>query len=215
MSKAISKEKKRLFYFATEKEAAGARQLLHAEKLVAEGLYICSQGYVLVGGMGILAAACSVAGVRGEWDELWNFGIAATLSAHYPVETRVIVSSVQRPNWLPGGLETRSREWYERLFPVIQLREEGARLVSSDYPVHQPHLAEELRTLADLLDMEGYGLAFAARQLSRPCFIGKWVTDAATQEGPLAIQKLLKDASDHFAGWIDELLRDPPAFSMR
>lgn len=198
--------KKRLIYFATEQESESTLQMFHAEKLADQRLYACSQGYVLIGGMGILATACAIAGVKEEWDEVWNFGIAATLSERYPVQTRVIARSAQRASWLPHGLEQRSKEWYQQLFPVINVQEEGVRLVSSDYPVHQPHLALDLSTYADILDMEGYGVAFAARQLNRPCFIGKWVTDSVTQEGPLAIQKLLKEASRHFAGWIDELL---------
>lgn len=205
---------KRLIYFATEREADSTRRLLNAHQKIAPGLYVCEQGYVRVGGMGILAAACgAMQQVQVDWDELWNFGIAASLSPLFPVETRVVVKSVQRPAWFPEGLEARSIEWYERLFPTLHLSTEErcgalpqARLVSCDFPVHQPHLADHLRGSADLLDMEGYGLAFSARQLGRPCFVGKWVTDSANIHGPNEIQRLLNCASDQFAAWIQELL---------
>lgn len=210
-------KEKRLFYFATEREARATRSLLGAHELIAPGLYHCPQGYVRIGGMGILAAASSAACDRFHWGEMWNFGIAATLSAAYPLETRVVVGSVLRPSFFPDGLETRSQEWYHRLFPTLHLTEERsakgtslARLVSCDFPIHQSHLADCLRSTADLLDMEGYGLAFTARQNSKPCFIGKWITDCATAEGPTAIERLLDHASQQFAEWVSELLRDPP-----
>lgn len=198
---------KRLIYFATEREAAATRRLLNAQREIAPGLYSCEQGYVRVGGMGILAAACGALLGSTHWEELWNFGIAASLSPDFPVETRVVVKSVQRPGWFPDGLETRSKEWYERLFPTLHLTEKGGRLVSCDFPVHQPHLADSLRASSDLLDMEGYGVVFSARQLGRRCFVGKWVTDSANVQGPGEIQRLLDRASDHFAEWIQELLQ--------
>lgn len=212
---------KRLFYFATEREAAASLKLLGAkgcQECMTSGLYTCPQGYVKVGGMGVLAAAAAVGGV--QWDELWNFGIAATLSSVYSLETRVVVGSVGRPSFFPEGLELRSQEWHSRLFPRLHCSAQAspsltnaslARLVSCDYPIHQSHLADQLRVDADLLDMEGYGLAFAAYQLAKPCFIGKWVTDCASAGGPLAIQRLIDQASKHFAEWIRELLQDPPA----
>lgn len=210
-------KRKRLFYFATEREAAVTRRQLGAHESIVPGLYACPQGYVQIGGMGILAAAIHSAGCSMHWDEIWNFGIAATLSPAYPLETRVAVGSVSRPIWFPDGLEARSQEWYHRLFPPLYHTEQKgswARLVSCDFPIHQPHLAISLRGFADLIDMEGYGLGFMAYQLAKPCFIGKWVTDCASREGPLMIQRLLDQASEHFADWIGELLKNPPLDSL-
>lgn len=202
---------KRLFYFATEREAAATRRLLVAQECIAPGLYTCPQGYVQAGGMGILAAAVTSAACSARWDEVWNFGISATLSPIYPLETRVVVGSVLRPNWFPERVEARSQEWYHRLFPTLHRADQKgslARLVSCDFPVHQSHLADQLRPFADLLDMEGYGIAFMAYQLAKPCFIGKWVTDCANAEGPSAIERLLDRSSEHFADWINELLKN-------
>lgn len=206
------KQPKRLFYFATAQEAAGTRSKLEAHEQIAPGLYSCPYGYVRIGGMGILSAACSPSQTM-DWDEVWNFGIAATLSSEFALETRAIVSSVERPTWFPDGLETRSKEWFARLFPRLHLTLDASkttRLVSCDFPVHQTHLADTLRTHADLLDMEGYGLAFMAHSLKRPCFIGKWVSDSASVNGPEAIKRLLSRFSEHCADWVDELLKQPP-----
>lgn len=206
------KNLKRLFYFATEQEAAGTRHRLGAQEQMAPGLYRCPYGYVRVGGMGILSAACHPSQIM-DWDEVWNFGVAATLSSEVALETGVLAGSVQRPAWFPDGLEARSKEWYARLFPKLHLTEDAAtfaRLVSCDFPVHQAHLSDSLRAHADLLDMEGYGLAFMAHSLKRPCLIGKWVSDSASVGGPEAIRRLLSRFSDACAEWVDELLQQPP-----
>jgi nucleoside phosphorylase len=67
--------------------------------------------------------------------------------------------------------------------------QEGDKLISSDFPIHDETLRKNLGTEWDLVDMEGYGVAFAAHALGKKCRIWKIISDFALTGGRSLIRK--------------------------
>lgn len=191
---------KKLIYFATEAEAKVSLQRLKAVEIAADA-YECDLGTIIVGGVGILHTMHALSQYIAQADEVWNLGVAGALQNRYRLGEVVQIREIGRNNLFPNHLETRSQQFHGHLFATLSLNcpSGGARLVTSDYPIHQPHLASQLAAHADLVDMEGYAVAYLAQKWQKPCQVWKVVSDFAQPGGPELIQSQLDNASERFA----------------
>lgn len=196
----------KLIVFATEREALPTLKQLQAKPTAETHCFSFSQGLVLISGIGLLAAAQTVARYSACATEVWNLGIAGSLKAHLPLGQLVEVKQVLR--YGPGAefADTRSHSWHSRLFPPLSLQTEGYSLLSCDYPLHEETLSSRLAAHADLVDMEGYGIAYAAAQRQLPCKLYKVMTDHARLDGPVLIERHLQAASESLAAFLKPLI---------
>lgn len=186
-------------------EAVATIQRLHARE-IKPNVYMFSNGYIVISGMGNLAAASFIALHGSNAKEIWNLGAAGCLTGtSKPLEIFEISTVINNP-LLPDIIDVHSQKLYESLHPPIILSPQGKRLVSSHYPIHLPELREKLAQYADLIDMEGYGVAHAAEHLGVPCRQWKVVTDFCNAQGPDMIEKLLNDVSKICADTVENRL---------
>lgn len=191
---------KKLISFATHVEAQATLMQLCAS-LQPTGEYLFGQDIILIGGVGILQTMHAVSQHIHKVDEVWNLGVAGALHARYKLGDCVPITEVVRNALFPADLEHRSQQFHNTLFPKIVLNPQtvGVRLVTSDYPIHQQHLTRQLAAHADLVDMEGYGIAYLAQQWQKPCHMWKVISDFARPGGPELIKAQLNSASVRMA----------------
>ncbi|MGE3954944.1 MAG: hypothetical protein AB7F31_07165 [Parachlamydiales bacterium] len=144
-------------------------------------------GTLIITGMGIAAAAASVAHHAPGHTHILNIGFAGSLKRH-PIGTVVEVGTCHRH--LPQQIPNHSLGIARGAFPPLTLGS-GANLLTSDYPIHSQ---EERTALSpyDLVDMEGYGVALAAQKANIPCTLLKVISDPCTDGGWEMIHTHLK-----------------------
>ncbi len=192
---------RRLIVFSTPAEAAATLQRFHAQRDQADcDLYHSDIGTILVPGMGILAVAQAVCRYAPLADEVWNLGAAGTLCDNFKLGQLVQIATVKRNPLVPDYIDERAQLFQRHIYPQLILQAEGSHLVSSDYPIHNGTARKNLAlSSSDLIDMEGYGIACAARYCDLKCLIWKVVTDWAQPGGPELIQQRLTTASEIIA----------------
>jgi len=206
--------------FAQESEARATLDALKAEPLIHHSLniwsegekcscYLFSQGRIVLTGMGTHAAQMAVATHAMHGDLFWNLGFAATLNENQPLTTLVPIQTVDKHCMLPAvGLDPLSHHCLSTTLPSFALETAaGARLISSDYPIHNATLRQQLALKWDLVDMEGYGIAFAAQALAKKCQLWKIVSDFASPGGRELIRKNKPLFSEKLANFVLEQLK--------
>ncbi len=190
----------RLIVFATQTEAAATLKTFQARKDLKDSqLYHSDIGSIIIPGIGILAAAQAICRYAHLTSEVWNFGAAGALSDLFALEQLVQIASVHRNPLVPDYVDERSQLFQKEVYPPLVIHAEGRHLVSGDYPIHDHTARQNLAKTSDLIDMEGYGVAHAARYCNLPCQISKVVTDWAQPGGTELIQQKLAIASEIIA----------------
>lgn len=191
--------------FAQHAEAAATLCTLNAEALPGEKRYIKSegelpccytfdQGIIALSSIGIHPALMTVAKYGGAVDEIWNLGMAGALHDHLPIGEKLVI-------------ETAGKYTPDSYIPPITFgKEGGGKLITSDFPVHDVNYRSILSQNGDVVDMEGYGVAYAAHYLGKKCRMWKIVSDFASPGGRELIQKNKPYVSELLAEIIHEAL---------
>lgn len=198
-----------LIVFATYEEANPTLKALEASSSNQKDLFTVSNGYILITGMGMLAAASQTALHLPLVQEVWNFGIAGALRDDLPIGTICQIHSVSKLYILPENADAYTMDMTKNIFPVFSLASKGVKLISSDFPIHQPNVRAQLAKNYQIVDMEGYGIAFAAAQAKKPCRLWKLVSDFADLEG----EKLIVQHIDRLAEQISEVIKNEMAIT--
>ncbi len=200
-------KKNLLIVFAMPAEAQSSIEKLQCTDIVPNRIYRFKQGWIVISGMGCLAASSAVSSFGRDIDEIWNFGAAGSLNPNLALGHVAEISVIIKNPILPDQIDIHSSNLHARLFPSIKTNQKGLALISSDYPIHHPELNQRLCQHADLVDMEGYGIAFAAQQLNLPLRMWKNVSDFANPQGPRLIEDRLKEISQALATSLENSLR--------
>lgn len=185
-----------LLAFATLKEAAPSLELLGAAPSADTSLYLFEGGGLLITGMGALAAAAAVSRYIQDFDSVWNLGVAGALSKTLLLGEMVEVGSTAKWSGVLS-LPPHALSLFEAAHPI--LGKGNPRLLTSDYPIHYQELGKTLSQQADLLDMEGYGVAIAAEQANKTWRITKRISDLCSEGGAQLIQQELPKAARELA----------------
>ena len=210
---------KALIIFAQVAEAKALLRLTAAApidgemtSIWSEGEQVClyqfDQGYIAISGVGIHAAQMAVAKYSHLCEEVWNVGLAGSLREELLLGELRSIDTVGK--YIPideRTLDEKSQECLAFTVPHLSLRGEQGRLISSDFPVHDPSHRHSLGKAWDLVDMEGYGIAFAARALGKTCRMWKIVSDFASPGGRELIRKHKDELSTRLATKIIENLQ--------
>lgn len=183
-----------LITFATEKEAAKTLALLSAQK--KGPLYIFDKGAIFITGIGSLAAAVNLSTVISPFTEIWNIGLAGSLKKQ---EGIFPIGTITKFSPMPASTSSHSRTFF---VPPPLLLGEGAKLITSDFPIHDQSLDIE----EDLVDMEGYGVALLCQKMHKKLKMWKIVSDFAEPGGEVRIRNMVDSLSLQIAHFIEEKL---------
>lgn len=183
--------------------ARGMSRYLVVCALAAEAAYVPKSLPVVITGLGKTAAAVATtrALLATHRDDLTvlNVGTAGALRPRREglfLPGRVINHDLNAQTLRTLGIDPR-----EEL--VIPGGDETV-LASGDVFVHEPAVRDRLAAQADLVDMEGYAVAFACAELGVPVRLVKHVSDQA--DGSAMAWAEVVDASARVLGaWLDEL----------
>ncbi len=173
-----------LIAFATQLESSAAIELLKAIK-IDDWLWEFPKGRIAVTGMGTYHAAFFLTqAIQSQRPSaLWNLGFAADLKDR-EIGTIEHIKSIHRPP-LSSRPDKISRRIYRECYPPLQIYPfcPGVDLVTVDAPVHCLTMRKKCAEIADLLDLEGYGVAAFARMHQIECKMVKIVSDRAQGGG--------------------------------
>lgn len=207
-----------LLIFAQLAEAEAVIRRTCAEPVAGETAHIWSEGIVpscyrfekgviAICNVGLHSAQMSVAKHAVHCEEVWNLGLAGSLKEGLPIGE--IISIDQVGKYIPieeESLDPRSQECISFTLPTLLLAGNGSRLVSSDFPIHHTQHRERLASKWDLVDMEGYGIAYASAALGKKCRMWKIISDFASPGGRELIRKHKKALAEKIADVVDSAL---------
>ena len=185
-----------LLVFAYYLEAADTIKRVNAQK-IAPNLYTFPEGEILLTGLGIHAAQAAISKYSVEHDEIWNLGFAGALQ-EFPLFELVSIGQITK--YVPVTLDEHSQtQMEEHLVP--QNLEGDYNLLTSDFPIHDEKFRHKN---CHLVDMEGYGIAYAANYLGKKCRMWKIVSDFARPGGPQLIRENLSELSKLLADKVED-----------
>ena len=183
----------KLFLFATHVEAAHAVALLKAREM-SSNLFAIEGGKIAITGMGIAAALAATITYGLEADELWNLGFAGAVNRSLALHSLHSVKAIGKNLSFPNSLDEGSQSMAQNAYPELDINESGVRLISSDYPIFTRDLPPTFSTF-DLVDMEGYGVAYGAKALKKRATLIKVVSDFASTGD----QRLIHQEKEHLS----------------
>ncbi|MCB1181112.1 MAG: hypothetical protein KDK55_03710 [Chlamydiia bacterium] len=208
---------KKLIIFATYEEAEPSLKKLNAQPVLDSvishrkrgNLPICyniDQGLIVLANIGIHAAQHAVSRYHFGCDEILNIGIAGALSKNFSIGTMIEIEKIGKHVFYPKDLDNTSKNIVQRTIPSFTLQGKGGRLISSDFPVHHSEQKELLSQHWDLIDMEGYGVVYAATKFGKPCRLWKIVSDFSSEGGRKLIQKHQQTLAKKIAIFLFDIL---------
>jgi hypothetical protein len=181
---------KPLITFATLIEANALLKEVKAFCLIENELYSSDFGSIVITSMGSLNAAIKVSKHLKENQEVWNFGACGALN-DFEIFSVVPIKAVSKGIQMPITIDEHSKSFYHSLFKEITLQERGKSCLTSDFPIHDEDLKNQLKICHDVVDMEAYGIAMAAEKVK----IWKCVSDFASKNGQKLIIENLHQVS--------------------
>ncbi len=176
----------KLLLFATYEEAEASLERLDAK--LRGDFYQFSEGKIVITGVGLHAAQHATTLHGASACEIWNGGLAASLNPDLPLGSVVEAGVVGK--YVPSGpLDAGSEEWVQITLPDLSISDSTFKLISTDFPIHADPHRSELAPHWDLIDMEGYAIAYGARALGKPVKLFKLISDFATPAGRDLIKK--------------------------
>lgn len=188
-----------LVLFATSLEASKTLEFFQP-RLIQKSpfeLYEMHNLLFAISGLGCFNAFFTISSLEKKIHHVVNFGIAG-VKKRQNLNRLHQISSVQK--YAPS-LDPLSIQLHHEACPRIDFKKEGAVLISSDYPIRH-----SLDQTFDLVDMEGYGVAFACLKHHLKCDLLKYGSDPLTLKGRENLLKNLPEASHLFQKEIDKIL---------
>lgn len=190
---------KPLLVFATFPEAKSCIEGFALEH-ICEHLWASSELELIITGVGSLPAALSLQQhliAQANNAPILNLGCCASLAQVLPFSLFSIQEVYKCQERV--HVDLHSKDFFSNSYPSFTTTAcplyPFAKLISVDTPVHDDRLSQALSTLADLVDMEGYGLAAAANKAKRSITCIKCVSDFGRARGHLLIKQHLSQCS--------------------
>lgn len=157
---------------------------------------------IVLTGIGLHAAQMAVSFYSSQFDEVWNFGFAGSFLSEESFAKIYSIKTIGK--YIPlTGLDSRTKRITLSSLPDIQIADSGKTLISSDIPIHTHEHHSAIKSSWDLVDMEGYGIAYACRYLGKKCKMWKIVSDFAMEKGHQLIKKYEKHLAEQIAEHIE------------
>jgi len=173
----------RYFLFAVFEEASAIIETFDAQKL-NEYEYQIGNDRILIIGMGLLEPLIRLSNIKAN--ELINLGCAGALNPNLKLFDPVNVKKVSL--FLPKNLDTQELKTALKVKPPIEIQKKGVHLATCSYPIKTDKTKQEANGY-DLVDMEGYTIAYFAKKYSIPLTMIKVPSDFAN-EGSVIKERL-------------------------
>ncbi|MBS0654687.1 MAG: hypothetical protein JSR46_02820 [Verrucomicrobia bacterium] len=190
-----------LLVFASIEEASATIDHLRA-RAASPWLYEYSQGLLAITGIGSFAALATLSALTQQIERIYSFGIAGSLHQHHLPGKLYPVARCSKLLWHPKGAEATKGTGAFHTCPEIILGTEGLSLISSDVPIYDH---KKIPPTFDLVDMEGYAVAFFAKMHAKPCKLYKIVSDYCNASSSSLIKEGLKKHAEHIGQFIASL----------
>lgn len=209
----------KLILFATKREALKTINYLQAKPLpehkiliwsegVVHSEYQFDEGWIALSGFGIQAAQLAVSKYASKIDEVWNLGCAGALNTTLSIGELYAVERVGK--YLPHpSFDPLTQECFESNVPVFNVGHKGIRLVSSEFPLFDQKIRKKIHSDWDSVDMEGYGIAFAAHYLQIKCRMWKIISDFADKKGRKNLHTHIEEYSEKIAQHVMSFFDSP------
>jgi nucleoside phosphorylase len=181
---------KTLVVFATLSEAESSLEALKAKVIIENELFETDIAKILICGIGSLNAAIKTLKYYNKEQNVLNLGACGALK-EVPIFTVLPIKAVHKLNYLPPFLDSYSKKFSDSIFSIADINSEGFTCLTSDFPLHQEKLRDKLKKAYDCIDMEGYGIARACKEVK----MFKCVSDFASKKGHKLIKEHLKEVS--------------------
>ncbi len=172
-----------LFVFATFREAKKTLEFFNA-KPVSDHLYQSDIGNILICGVGLFEPLFRLHQI--ECSSITNLGCAGGLCNTLKLFDLVEVSKVSL--FLPDDLHHEEIKTTLEYTPPLPIQEKGKYLATSTYPIKTSQLKQRAKKY-DLVDMEGYSIAYFANKHDIPCKMLKVISDFS-DEGSVIKERL-------------------------
>lgn len=195
-----------LITFPTAREAKATIEKLKAVVMSDKNIYSFDLGYILITGMGCVSAGAQTAAYLPLANEVWNLGVAGSLH-EVSVGSVFDIQTVSKFVHMPDHIDEHSRQFSNNIHPSLSIAPAGKRLVTTDFPIHDDQLRQQLSSQYDLVDMESYAIVYAANQAAKPCRSWKWVSDFCKLGGEKLIREHLDRLSEDMSEFIYNKIR--------
>lgn len=167
-------------------------------------LYTFEGGFICITGVGVHAAAAAVASFSSQDQLVINLGFAGALDSSLSYGAIYPISSCRKLYpMMPQPLSAMAQS----SLPTLLCSKKGLQLISSDVPIHQAAMKQTLfEQGAQLVDMEGYGIAHMCQATGRSFKLWKIVSDFSEEGGSALIQKHQAELSQLLASFAYKLL---------
>lgn len=182
----------KLFITATINEAQAVIKKFNA-KASSENVYSFNQGVIVISGMGSLSSLKAVLEHGKNATEIYNLGLAGSLNGNLELGQIVEVACVDK--YIPFDDPIA-----KKAFPT--LGGQGLKLVTSDFPLHDAAIRKKWAEAWDLVDMEGYGVAFGAKELGKKYRLIKIISDFASENGRTLINQNIEKNAELLAYYL-------------
>ncbi|EOM76257.1 nucleosidase [Rhodococcus rhodnii] len=176
------------------------RDVLVVSATAAEAAHVPDGYDVLVTGIGKVASASAVAAALASRDTppewVVNIGTVGALHAHHSgmfVPSRVLNHDISADVLRSMG--------YDAQDTLDVAGGDGSVLATGDVFVSEAAVRDELARRADLVDMEGFAIAWACARASVPCRLVKHVSDGA-DESALSWAQVVDASAGELARWL-------------
>lgn len=165
-----------IFFFATFQEAVQMLRMVNAREREKEsGHYLFSEGEIVICGMGGVSARA--AALKAQVEDAWwvNLGVAGSLDSTLHIGQAVRIGVAAGLTW-----DDQKKRYCHRQNEQVVLDDAlPGTVFSAPVPLYR---APEVGSTACLVDMEGYALACAAREVHARLSMIKVVSDFCTDD---------------------------------
>lgn len=198
---------KKLLIFASFVEAQASIRKFQAQPLAGKNsLLEFEKGWIAISGIGRLNALKCVYENHSLAEEILSLGIAGGLNDQMEIGRFYEIGEISgSPALIAPHMEERSKDFANRIFPSFDLGI-GSRLYSADFPIFDEKIRLALALNHDIVDMEGYGIAFASQSVQKKCTLWKLISDRAGAGEWKDIQLKLPIYSEQIAEQVNLLL---------
>lgn len=155
---------------------------------------------LIITGMGALKAAVHLSALLQQWKltgypvtHVFNYGIAGSVCNALALGEVVVVDRVIKYDPVESA-KPQPDKHFAASFPDITLtrkRKDTLVLATSDHPIFTGDDARRVARHAKVVDMEGYGYAFAAHSQGVPIQLVKGISDFAHKESEQSFKKTI------------------------
>jgi nucleoside phosphorylase len=164
-----------IYHFATFQEAQVSIEELNTKQL-SPHLYQFDKGFILISGIGLNATLYHL--MQLDAKSVINLGCVGALKNSLPLFELIEVSKVSL--FLPSYLHLEEKNTTHKHIPTIELQPHGLHLASSHYPIKTPYTKTHALEY-DIIDMEGYSVAYFAKQKNISCKMIKVISDFSNE----------------------------------